>query len=242
MAGPRLAGARQRLRPAAQPRRPWPPGDLVPRPARGKSADAVLGRLLVVVVPCRPLLLVASLGPRRDRVAQSQPADHCFTGDRQRSTGSGRICGSGAAPKPRNIGGSRRGPDEAGPLPPTHIDGWAPLRSPLRWRPWPGRRRPGTRFHLVSNRARSQECMHGPGAPVVGDGLVPSRSEFTHEPHAGDHKGRPYESRAKSPARRSASDHSAFVPRNTNQRAGGSASRPFQGRPAANPAPFCQHA
>ena len=46
------------------------------------------------------LLRGLSLGPRRDRVAQSQQADHCVTGDRQRATGSARVCGSGAAPKP----------------------------------------------------------------------------------------------------------------------------------------------
>ena len=33
--------------------------------------------------------------------------------------------------------------------------------------------------------------MHGPGAAVVGDGLVPSRSEFTHEPTRGRPQGSP---------------------------------------------------
>ena len=48
-----------------------------------------------------------------------------------------------------------------------------------------------TSFVCVANyppsriRAGSQECMHGPGAAVVGDGLVLSRSEFTHEPTRG---------------------------------------------------------
>ena len=34
--------------------------------------------------------------------------------------------------------------------------------------------------------------MHGPGAAVVGDGLVPSRSCGLHDSGTGDHKGRPY--------------------------------------------------
>ena len=37
--------------------------------------------------------------------------------------------------------------------------------------------------------------MHGPGAGVVGDGLVPSRPAALHGIETGDHKGRPYMSR-----------------------------------------------
>ena len=36
------------------------------------------------------------------------------------------------------------------------------------------------------------ECVQGPGAGLVGDGLVPSRSEFMQDVGTGDHKGRPY--------------------------------------------------
>ena len=93
-----------------------------------------------------------SLGPRRDRVAESQQADHCATGDRQRSTHSTRVCGTGAAPNPRDAHDSRRRPRRArtGSAHPA-LMGQAPRRSPLRWRPWPGRGRPGNRFRPVSN-------------------------------------------------------------------------------------------